>query len=107
MFAAGAWRGLHSVGIVDSTNAINGIGHAAVMCDPELRQVLAAHGYTLDTASSEITQLAPYAAAFSARTAQISRNTDRYEAEWRQDNRGASLARRCGGRVHELRGPCP
>jgi exodeoxyribonuclease V alpha subunit len=28
------WRGLHSVGVVDSINAINGIGHGAVMCDP-------------------------------------------------------------------------
>ncbi len=28
------WRGLHSVGVVDSIEAINGIGHAAVMCDP-------------------------------------------------------------------------
>ena len=31
------WRGLHSVGVVDSIEAINGIGHAAVMCDPEFR----------------------------------------------------------------------
>ncbi|MEO5664521.1 MAG: MobF family relaxase [Nocardioides sp.] len=89
VFAAGAWRGLHSVGVVDSINAINGIGHAAVMCDPEFRQALAAHGYTLDADSGEVTQLAPYAAAFSARTAQIARNTDRYEAEWRRDNPGA------------------
>ena len=48
VFAAGAWRGLHSVGVVDSIEAINGIGHAAVMCDPEFRGVLAAHGYALD-----------------------------------------------------------
>ena len=48
VFAAGAWRGLHSVGVVDSIEAINGIGHAAVMCDPEFRAVLTAHGYTLD-----------------------------------------------------------
>lgn len=34
VFAAGAWRGLHSVGVVDSIEAINGIGHAAVACDP-------------------------------------------------------------------------
>ena len=46
VFAAGAWRGLHSVGVVDSIEAINGIGHAAVMCDPEFRHALAAHGYT-------------------------------------------------------------
>ena len=41
VFAAGGWRGLHSVGVVDSIEAINGIGHAAVMCDPEFRAALA------------------------------------------------------------------
>ncbi|MDQ2705887.1 MAG: relaxase domain-containing protein, partial [Pseudomonadota bacterium] len=30
VFARGAWRGLHSVGVVDSIEALNGIGHAAV-----------------------------------------------------------------------------
>jgi hypothetical protein len=33
VFAKGGWRGLHSVGVVDSIEAINGIGHAAVMFD--------------------------------------------------------------------------
>ncbi|PWN02840.1 AAA family ATPase [Nocardioides silvaticus] len=88
VFAAGAWRGLHSVGVVDSIEAINGIGHAAVMCDPEFRRALAAHGYTLEPATGEVTQLAPYAGAFSARSSQISRNIDRYEAEWRAEHPG-------------------
>ena len=35
VFAAGAWRGPLSVGVVNSIEAINGIGHAAVVCDPE------------------------------------------------------------------------
>ena len=61
VYAAGAWRGLHSVGVVDSIEAINGIGHAAVMCDPEFRGVLAAHGYTLDPKTGEVAELAPYA----------------------------------------------
>ena len=61
----GAWRGLHSVGVVDSIEAINGIGHAAVMCDPHLRQTLAAHGYTLDPDTGEVRELADYAGAFS------------------------------------------
>jgi hypothetical protein len=30
VWAAGAWRGIHSVGVRDSIEAINGIGHAAV-----------------------------------------------------------------------------
>ena len=80
VFASGAWRGLHSVGVVDSIEALNGIGHAAVMCDPEFRTALAAHRYTLDDAG-EIVQLAPYTGGFSHRAAQIGRNVDRYEAE--------------------------
>ena len=88
VFAAGGWRGLHSVGVVDSIEAINGIGHAAVMCDPEFRGVLAAHGYTLDPKTGEVAQLAPYAGSFSARAAQITRNIDRYEAEWRSEHPG-------------------
>src|ERR687893_223517 len=45
VFAAGKWRGLHTVGVRDSLGAINGIGHAAIACDPELNAALAAHGY--------------------------------------------------------------
>ncbi len=54
------------------------------MCDPEMRKTLAAHGYTLDPATGEVHELAPYAGAFSARAAQIGRNVDRYEAQWRR-----------------------
>jgi len=86
VFAAGAWRGLHSIGVVDSIEAINGIGHAAVACDPDFRRSLAAHGYTLDPKWGEVVQLAPYAGAFSARAAQITRNIDRYEAQWRNEH---------------------
>ncbi len=81
VFAAGKWRGLHTVGVRDSLAAINGIGHAAVATDPQFRAALAARGYTLD-AAGEITQLAGYMGAFSTRAAQITRNLDRYESEW-------------------------
>ena len=77
VFAAGAWRGLHSVGVRDSIEAINGIGHAAVATDPHFRAVLAAHGFTLDPETSEIRQLAPFVGAFSARARQIRRHLDR------------------------------
>ncbi len=87
VFARGAWRGLHSVGVVDSIEALNGIGHAAVMCDPEFRAALAARGYTLDD-DGEIEQLAPYVGRFSQRAAQIGRNVDRYEAAWRASHPG-------------------
>ena len=88
VYAAGRWRGLHSVGVVDSIEAINGIGTAAVMCDPQFRQALAAHGYTLDPAGEEVRELVPYTGEFSARAGQISRNVDRYEAAWRTDHPG-------------------
>lgn len=86
VFAAGAWRGLHSVGVRDMIEAINGIGHAAVATNPDFRAVLAVHGFTLDAETGEIEQLAPYVGAFSARTSQIHRNIDRYEAEWRREH---------------------
>lgn len=88
VFAEGTWRGLHSVGVRDMIEAINGIGHAAVATDPEFRAALAAYGFTVDTADStdtgcELVELAPYVGRFSARANQIRRNIDRYEAEWR------------------------
>ena len=87
VFARGAWRGLHSVGVVDRIEALNGIGHAAVMCDPDFRAALSAYGYTLDE-SGEVEQLAPYVGRFSQRAAQINRHVDRYEATWRTEHPG-------------------
>ena len=57
VLAEGQWRGLHTVGVRDSIEAINGIGHAAVMTDPGFRAALARHGFTLDPATGEVTQL--------------------------------------------------
>ncbi len=87
MRAEGAWRGLHTVGVRDSLDAINGIGHTAVMTDPAFRETLAAHGFTLNSAD-EVEQLALFNGAFSARAAQIGRNVDRYETAWRTANPG-------------------
>ena len=88
VWAQGAWRGIHTVGVRDSLEAINGIGHAAVSCDPEFRTVLARYGYTVDQETGELEELQPFAGAFSARAAQIGRNVDRYEAEWRAERPG-------------------
>ena len=87
VLAAGKWRGLHTVGVRDSLDATNGIGHAAVMTDPGFRAALAAHGFTLDNAG-EVVQLAPFVGAFSARAAQIGRNIDRYETDWQAAHPG-------------------
>ena len=108
VWAAGAWRGIHSVGIRDSIEAINGIGHAAVATDPAFRAVLAAHGFTLDPETSEIRELAPYVGAFSARTAQIRRNVDRYEADLaRASTPARSRVRGCARRGTGGRGRRP
>jgi exodeoxyribonuclease V alpha subunit len=88
VWARARWRGLHTVGVRDSLEAVNGIGHAAVMCDPEFRTVLAAHGYTLDPESGEITELARHVGAFSARARQIEHHVDSYESAWRGDHPG-------------------
>ncbi|WP_318152165.1 MobF family relaxase [Nocardioides hwasunensis] len=88
VFAAGQWRGLHSVGVRDMIEAINGIGHAAVATDPEFRTALADAGFTLDLASGEVKELEQFSGAFSARSAQIRANVDRYEAGWRSDHPG-------------------
>ncbi|MGY5883102.1 MobF family relaxase [Modestobacter lacusdianchii] len=89
VFAAGKWRGLHTVGVRDFLGAINGIGHAAMACDPELNAAFAAKGYTKG-GTGEILELAEYTGPFSARHAQIARNVDRYEAEWTAAHPGES-----------------
>ncbi len=89
VFAAGKWRGLHTVGVRDFLGAINGIGHAAMACDPELNASFAAHGYRKD-ATGELRELADYAGPFSARHAQIARNVDRYEQDWTAAHSGES-----------------
>ena len=88
VWAAGSWRGLHSVGVRDSIEAINGIGHAAVATNPAFRAVLAQHGFTLDPETSEIRQLAGFVGAFSARARQIRGHVDSYEAGWRAEHPG-------------------
>ena len=88
VFAAGGWRGLHTVGVRDSLEAMNGIGHAAVMTDPGFREALARRGFTLDPETGEVVELAAYSGAFSARAKQIEANIDTYQAEWRADHPG-------------------
>src|SRR3954471_11011649 len=89
VFVAGKWRGLHTVGVRDMINAINGIGHAAMDTDPEFNAVLAANGYT-KSKTGEILQLAEYIGPMSARAAHIERNLNRYEREWTAAHPGAT-----------------
>jgi len=98
VLAEDTWRGLHTVGVRDALGAINGIGHAAVMCDPHFRAALTGAGFTLEAASGEIVELAGFVGPFSARAAQIARNVDRLEATWRLAHPGSEPGprlRRC------------
>ncbi len=88
VWAVGKWRGLHTVGVRDMIDAVNGMGHAAVMCDPQFRQVLADRGFTVDAESGEVNELAGFVGAFSARARQIGQNIARYEAAWREAHPG-------------------
>jgi len=88
VWAAGKWRGLHTVGVRDMIDGVNGIGHAAVMCDPQFRRVLAERGFSLDADSGEVNELARFVGAFSARARQIGQNIARYEAAWRDTHSG-------------------
>src|SRR5665647_2306483 len=76
VFAEDKWRGLRTMGIRDSLDAINGIGHAAVLTDPDFRAALASHGFRVDPESGEVVELASFTGPFSARAAQIGRNMD-------------------------------
>ena len=70
-------------------DAVNGIGLAAVMCDPQFRQVLANHGFTVNGDTGEVNELAGFVGPFSARARQIGKNIVRYEAAWRDTHPGA------------------
>ena len=107
VWAAGAWRGLHTVGVRDSLEAINGIGHAAVMTNPEFRAALAEHGYTLDPETGEVTQLAEY----TGRSA-LGRDRSRRTSTGTRRSGGVttparSQAPRSGRRGTAERGPTP
>ena len=88
VWAEGKWRGLHTVGVRDMIDAVNGIGHAAVMCDPQFRHVLADRGFTVDQVTGEVNELAGFVGPFSARARQIGRNIERYETAWRETHPG-------------------
>jgi hypothetical protein len=93
VLAEGKWRGIDSVAVRESIAAAQGIGHAAIACDPGFRTALAAHGYTLDPGSGEVRELAPYVAGFSRRHVQIAGQAAGYEAEWRAANPGQEPGR--------------
>lgn len=105
VFADREWRGLHTVGVRDSLEAINGMGHAAMMTNPEFWEALARHGFEVDAETGEVVELAPYTGAFSARAKQIEANIDTYEASGAPNIPARSPGRRCGRHGIGERGP--
>ena len=89
VFAAGKWRGLDTVAFRDSIAAINGIGHAAVACDPEFRAALAAHGYTLNEDGRDRAARAVRRRRSPNAPRRSPALLDRYEAHWRTEHPGA------------------
>ena len=100
VLAEGKWRGLHTVGIRDSLDAINGIGHAAVVTDPRFRIALAVKGFSLGV-DGEIEQLREFVGPFSARAAQIGRNRASSRPVWRSEHPGEEP----GPALHRAWGP--
>src|SRR4051794_3051958 len=104
VFAAGKWRGLHTVGVRDSLAAINGIGHAAVVTDPQFRAALAAHGYTLDGTGEIRSSPHTWVRSAPGRRRSAATWTVTSGSGWPRTPAG-SRGRRCGGPGTPAPGP--
>ncbi|GAB33367.1 MobF family relaxase [Gordonia otitidis] len=88
IFAAGKWRALDTAALFKQQGAIRAMGTAVIAAHPELAETLSRHGLTLDPVSGEVSELEPFNAVMSKRSAQINRNLDRLEAEWQAEHPG-------------------
>ncbi len=88
----GSWYALHTVGVRDSLDAINGIGHAAVIPTPA-SATRWPHTATPSTADGEMNQMREYVDAFSHGP--------------RKSNETWSVTRRRGGRANPGQEPGP
>lgn len=88
VWAAGKWRALDTAALFTQQGAIRALGTAVIAAHPQLAQTLTEHGLTLDPVSGEVTELVPFNAVMSKRSAQIRRNLERLETEWEQAHPG-------------------
>ncbi|WP_238399901.1 MobF family relaxase [Kocuria marina] len=88
VWAGGKWRALTTAALFKQQGAIRALGTAVIAAHPQVAQTLADHGLTLDPISGEVTELEPFNAVMSKRSAQIRRNLDRMEAEWQAEHPG-------------------
>ena len=91
IWAAGKWRALDTAAPFKQQGAIRALGAAMIAAHPQLTRTLVEHGLTLDPVSGEVTELRPFDAIMSKRSAQIRRNLDLLEAEWETDHPGEAL----------------
>jgi hypothetical protein len=91
VWAAGKWRALDTAALFKQQGAIRALGAAVIAAHPGLAETLNRCGLTLDPVSGEVAELEPFNAVMSKRSAQIRRNLDRLEAEWRAAHPGETL----------------
>ncbi|WP_454158554.1 MobF family relaxase [Microbacterium lacticum] len=91
IFAVGKWRALDTAALLKQQGAIRALGTAVIAAHPQLAQILADHGLTLNAASGEVVELEPFNGVMSKRSAQIKRNLERLEAEWEAAHPGEEL----------------
>ncbi|MBN9151227.1 MAG: AAA family ATPase [Micrococcales bacterium] len=82
IWAGDAWRGLDTAALFKQQGAIRALGTAVIAAHPHLAVVLDQHGLTLDPVTGEVTELQPYNALMSKRSAQVQRNLAKFLAEW-------------------------
>ncbi|RXW33483.1 MobF family relaxase [Propioniciclava flava] len=91
VWAAGKWRALDTAALFKQQGAIQALGTAVIAAHPQLAAVLDKHGLTLDALTGEVAELEPFNGVMSKRSAQIKRNLDRLEAEWKAQHPGEAL----------------
>ena len=89
----GSWLGLHSAAVRQHVRAVNERGARVLVTDFELRQALAAQGYTLGR-DGEVDQARGAVELLSKRTAQVAANRARAEAAWRAEHPGREPSQR-------------
>ncbi len=87
------WHALHSAAIRQHIRAVHERGARVLLCDGELRSVLADQGYTLG-ADGEIDQARAAVALLSKRSAATAANRERIEAQWREAHPGREPSQR-------------
>lgn len=85
VYAEGKWRQLDTADFAKHSAALNVLGEQAIHADRDLQWVLALEGYRFDPATGKVAELDPYVDSFSTRAAQIRRNKELLEANWKAD----------------------